>query len=638
MKICSRCGNNLTWNRSFCPLCGGLIVERPDDAATGQGVVRAPIPPVPEPVPVAQPEPTSPSEANAGQPQAEPVGIPTVDSAMPPAVPGVPPVPQAPQADYPVAPQPAAPIYDLSDVPPDPYAAQAPQGEGAYQGFEMPSQAEPQQAAQTDPIIFPPLDGVYGSVAGAHQAPPQMPFPPVPDVASQPQANEPPALPQFGQELTADAAHGAYPGADLPAGAGATRQPQPKQAASAPFLGIMRGSSSGRVELTSQRARTEPQPDGGAFERLGAREEIKAHPAGVPNVDMFSRKRESLIPQPEIPEAGPARDGLKPGLADSQRVVGFTPPVHAPERAAEPAQAVPPLQQPGVPPQLFTEAAMQPPVPSEMTGTISLGSATPPTVPQIPAMPTGAVPLAQPEAQTIPTIIPPVVSPPLSAQPMQQTAPMQPTPTAAAMPLGATPPPMPTPMRPSTVPQPVMPRVPVQPPAPAPAVTMPLGATPPPIPTPMPPAPAAWPEAQQVAPAQQTPPAVPATPLFGAPQQVLMQQPAAAHTAQPMPTPPLGVTQPQTPIAPTAPTGGTPLPAAPGAQAVQPAQPPRSKFAELIPQSQQSMGTTGQPQPAQGQSGPPQPAAPEEKKAAVKEFQPFQMGEFLKMFPEAKPD
>jgi hypothetical protein len=50
------------------------------------------------------------------------------------------------------------------------------------------------------------------------------------------------------------------------------------------------------------------------------------------------------------------------------------------------------------------------------------------------------------------------------------------------------------------------------------------------------------------------------------------------------------------------------------------------------------MGTTGQPQPAQGQSGPPQPAAPEEKKAAVKEFQPFQMGEFLKMFPEAKPD
>jgi hypothetical protein len=57
-----------------------------------------------------------------------------------------------------------------------------------------------------------------------------------------------------------------------------------------------------------------------------------------------------------------------------------------------------------------------------------------------------------------------------------------------------------------------------------------------------------------------------------------------------------------------------------------------SKFAELIPQSQQSMGAAGQS--AQGQ----QAAPPKEKKAAVKEFQPFQTGEFLKMFPEAKPD
>jgi hypothetical protein len=66
-----------------------------------------------------------------------------------------------------------------------------------------------------------------------------------------------------------------------------------------------------------------------------------------------------------------------------------------------------------------------------------------------------------------------------------------------------------------------------------------------------------------------------------------------------------------------------------------------SKFAELIPQSRQSLGTTEQPsQPTPGQPGATQAqaSAPTEKKAGVKEFQPFQMGEFLKMFPEAKPD
>jgi hypothetical protein len=109
-------------------------------------------------------------------------------------------------------------------------------------------------------------------------------------------------------------------------------------------------------------------------------------------------------------------------------------------------------------------------------------------------------------------------------------------------------------------------------------------------------------------------------------QQVPTGQPGtAAYTEQWTMTPP-GVTPPQTPTVQTAPTGVTPP--AMG----QPVQPPRSKFAELIPQAQQSVAAAVQP---------PQPdpsKAQEEKKAAARSFQPLQTGEFLKMFPEAKPD
>ncbi|MDR1020428.1 MAG: hypothetical protein LBL73_06690, partial [Synergistaceae bacterium] len=396
MKICSRCGNNLTWNRSFCPLCGGLIVERPDDAAAGYSVDPVPRPARPEPVPAVQPEQTPPPESNTEQQQAEPVGIPTLDSAMPPAVPDVPPVPQEQPADYSMASQPAQPIYNPPGaVPPDPYVAQIPQPEAVLPAFEMPAQAEPQQTARTEgPVGFPPPDGIYGDIARARQDPSQMPLSSVPDAAPQP--DELPPLPGFREEVTEGASQGAYPGVhlaqhqqDLPEEANLppVPRPQPKPAAPAPFLGIMKGSSSGRVEWPTPKAHQEPQPDDGAFERLAPREEIKAYPAGAPNVDMFSRKRESLMPQPEATEAGPARDGLKPGIADSQRVVGFTPPVHAPGMAVEPVQTASPLPHAEVPPRLFTEAAEQPPVPSVETGTISLGSAmTPPTAPQVPIM------------------------------------------------------------------------------------------------------------------------------------------------------------------------------------------------------------------------------------------------------------
>jgi hypothetical protein len=60
-----------------------------------------------------------------------------------------------------------------------------------------------------------------------------------------------------------------------------------------------------------------------------------------------------------------------------------------------------------------------------------------------------------------------------------------------------------------------------------------------------------------------------------------------------------------------------------------------SKFAELIPKQQTPSEAAGQPLPA---PEPPKAPTAQAKAKSADSFPNFQMGEFLKMFPEAKPD
>ena len=95
-------------------------------------------------------------------------------------------------------------------------------------------------------------------------------------------------------------------------------------------MGIIKGSSGGRVELIPQK------PQGaGSIERLNAPEEIKVR-GNVPDVDMFSRKREGVMPQPEIPGTARPFDRPKPGAAEPVQMAGLTFPQTHPNVAESP--------------------------------------------------------------------------------------------------------------------------------------------------------------------------------------------------------------------------------------------------------------------------------------------------------------
>lgn len=569
MKICSRCGNNLTWNRSFCPLCGGFLVEKPDDAVSVHNMDHAPHAVRQEPAPtepIVQPQGTLPPDVN---PQDEMPDMPPLPSAEPPALVGSDDASEPlEQLDVAQAPQAAMPIYETTQMNAAPPVSPAPQPVYDFQRTD----AEP---------VTPPAQSA----------------PIMPDAG----ANEPEPV----------------------------RQPKPVSAE--PFLGIMKGSSSGRVEMIPRKEAPSAQPaPGGTFERFSAPEEIKAH-SNVPNVDMFSRKRESVIPQPGIPSAEQQSGSrLAPGAAESQRVVGFTVPVKAPQDAGAPVQPAPPLPPTEEIHGLFPEAAEQPPVSSVPIETTIQAPIEPPRMtspavqpPAVPIMPMDTA-VRPPAAQAMPVMPQIDVMPVPPIQPAEQPSVVQTHPTTTPF-FGVTPPPVQTqPTREQLLGVTPPPPIPT-PPIPLPLdITQapPLGVTPPPTPTPLTP------------PLGVTPPPIPQQPaprrqvLSQAPQQVLPPQVSQQALSQ---------APPQAPR-PDLPQVSQPLPPQAPSLVQQPQvinQPAMSKFAELIPKSRQPEETAGQsPLPE-----PPKVAPPEaEKKGKESNFQPFQMGEFLKMFPEAKPD
>ncbi|MDR1514480.1 MAG: hypothetical protein LBS45_02195 [Synergistaceae bacterium] len=628
MKICSRCGNNLTWNRSFCPLCGGFLVEKPDDAVFAQSMDYAPQAARQEPAPTVQPQQTLPPDVSPLDEAAAFVGS---DGAQ--------------------AAQSAPPIYDY---PP----------------------------ADTTPPVIPTPQPIY-DYPPADAAPPA---PKVPDAPARLQSDEPPRMPSFGQENLPGAAKefnldaplsaprlDSFTGANEPE---PVRQP-PKPTAAEPFLGIMKGSSGGRVDMIPQKEQRETQPaqhaGDGTFERIGAPEDIKAY-SNAPNVDMFSRKKESLIPQsqPGIQAAEQLGSRLKPGVADSQRVVGFTVPVPAPQGAGTPVPSVPPLPPTEEIPRLFSEAATQPPVPSVPIRTTPPAFIPPSLAAEPAASPPPAVPI-MPAAQAMPIMPPPGVTP---VQPtVVQTHPtdpffgVMPPPPIQAQPTpewtsGATPPPLPTP----PIPQPLD-MTQAQPlggtPLPTPTtLTPPLGATPPPLPIPPQPVQQAQPQPPQVSQQAPLPAPQPVQPPQAQPlppqvsQQAPLPAPQPVQPPQAQPQPPQVSQQAPLPAQqPVQPPQAQPLPPQVSQQVAMPAQPPvqqelqdsqplpqqvspptvqpaMSRFAELIPKSQPPLETSGQPQlPEQ-----PPTAAPVQPADKADNFQPFHSGEFLKMFPEAKPD
>jgi hypothetical protein len=637
MKICSRCGNNLTWNRSFCPLCGGFLVEKPDEQVSDHHREQAAHTARQESARIPQPQPTAPLNEN----------IPAEVSAIPDS-------PIEPIASAAPMPPATANLPDLEllhyqpeDLQPSsefqswmreiPRPEKASQGDILGEGYEQAASAqaipvEPEQPLENDvaqqpnsasnPADFPPLGDTFLNISGLPGVPGTEPKPravfttpaetqPLKDLlpplasfdpASTPPVptaqNEPPRLladvppQQTHPETVATAGPVEMSPASDEAQLTRPRIEQSKQPAPEPFLGIMKGSAGGRVDVIPQKPKDGAiQPTIEAFEKFSAPEEIKQR-SDVPNMDMFSRKRgegfmppgDALKPQDGVPEITQA--------PQPPRVVGFTLPAQEPPKATAPAaQAVDfsvTLSQlnPMAPQQPVAPVPTSPP----MGATQQPGAPTPPqqaifTQPsaQITPMPTteGTLPVTPPQ-----TLVSEAPTPPLQMTPTQAVTP-------AEAPLPPAPPLQMTPIQAVTPAEALLP--------PAPPLQMSTIAVPPPVePPPMPSLPVTPPVPQE----DSTPITMP------------VEQTVQAPTTLPAATSPVVVPPQAAPEVPQAPQ--------------------YSKFAELIPQSQQLSKGAGQQQPI---SEPSKPAIPPEAiKKADDSFPQFPMGEFLKMFPEARPE
>jgi hypothetical protein len=641
MKICSRCGNNLTWNRSFCPLCGGFLVEKPDEYVSDHHREQAVHTARQESAHIQQPQPTAPLNENMPNMQPEVPEIP--DSPIEPIAPVAPTLPEAEN------------LPDLELLRYQPEDSQAPSELQSWTR-EIP---RPETTAQdgvpgedfVNPIFSeitsaepePPLES--NAAQQTVSAPSQADFPPLgdtfpnrtdlpsaPSIESKPNdtftppaetntlkdlfapldSKPTPPLPVVQNEAPDPLAD--FPPQQTPAAAMSTADNavQPvktpiEQSAQEPFLGIMKGSGSGRAELTPPKSKdSASQQTTGAFEKLSAPEEIKQR-SDVPNMDMFSRKRgEGFMPsgntlkpqdglssetaQPPEPQAQPVSQAPQP-----PRVVGFTLPVHEPPKTTA------------------TQAA-------SVSGTLSQPS---PTLPQQPVIP---VPIQPPlgagpqPAATVP------IQPPIPPVPEQQTIFTQPSTPITPLPTTETTPPvMPLPIPVLEVPLP--PALPtqltsIQPTAPTLEAPLPpalplLTPTRAVTPTPTPEAPLQPVLPIQLTPMTTTPPVTPTPPAS-----------QADSAPFPIPTAPTGQAE-QTPSTPPAAVQPQAAPGTPQASQY-------SKFAEFIPRSQMHSEEAGQALPV---SAPPKAVIPQEpEKKAEDSFPQLPMGEFLKMFPEARPE
>ncbi|MDR3331688.1 MAG: hypothetical protein LBT08_03585 [Synergistaceae bacterium] len=384
MKICSRCGNNLTWNRSFCPLCGGFLVERPDDPSvvspnkgdfgetlpepTVQSRVEAPTAtnlPV-EDAPKLERETSQAPELSASSidfvPPSAGAPAPSFEAALSdaPAGEGLPPLPVMPSFDSQQIPAPGAPARDVPPPLPgvsligakqDSSQDTPPAGEGLPPLPVMPSFDSQQIPAPGAPArdVPPPLpkmelpsEDIQKGSGPART--PLSPAPPTPAAwtlldqndtvpLSPPQADDPPisAVPPKSLDTPVAAMPDEPPirqnPKDVPDLSAPKLPPSQPRTPSEAFMGITKGSG-GRIELTQQQP---PREEGGA-ESKPMVDALGVNPSG----QMPPRPPQKIPTPPRVVDFSGGSSSQ--GIVDSERHIApepqgptnFTPPAPGP--------------------------------------------------------------------------------------------------------------------------------------------------------------------------------------------------------------------------------------------------------------------------------------------------------------------